>query len=307
MFSRRASGIIVIIIALAMSAVFVVPAFAASASGVASFTNSHRAKNNMPALTLDSKLSSVAQSWSENMAKTGVLKHNPNRPGWENVGMGCGTGGDKDRGLNNVMKALVASPSHNENMLRNHKYMGVGYYYDAEADCTWVTQLFTGEGSGKVSESKSKPKEKPQPAPKNVEKDVKDYPAWTTTNLNVRSGPGTSYQIVKSLNTHSKVTIQAKNEASTWGLIGEKQWVSLSYLTDKNPASTKTQELPIKQSKVEPSVKTSPQEIPQKVVSNKAVKEMTPVAMKVGRQEISIYSDHARLIENVIGLLPLLK
>ena len=50
------------------------------------------------------------------------------------------------------------------------------------------------------------------------------------SNLNVRSGPGTNYTIVRKLSNGSGVTIYEENNG--WGRIsGSQEWVSLSYIT----------------------------------------------------------------------------
>lgn len=52
------------------------------------------------------------------------------------------------------------------------------------------------------------------------------------TSLNVRSGPGTSYNVVGRKYNGDKVTVY--KESSNWSNIGTNQWVSSDYLTDSN-------------------------------------------------------------------------
>ena len=52
------------------------------------------------------------------------------------------------------------------------------------------------------------------------------------TSLNVRSGPGTSYNIVGRKYNGDKVTVC--KESSNWSNIGTNEWVSSDYLTDSN-------------------------------------------------------------------------
>ena len=76
----------------------------------------------------------------------------------------------------------------------------------------------------------------PEPDPiKTV--DVQDVTKYTTSGLNVRSGPGTSYPVISSLASGSKVTVTAINENGSWSVIGDGKWVSSSYLTTKAPSS----------------------------------------------------------------------
>lgn len=52
------------------------------------------------------------------------------------------------------------------------------------------------------------------------------------TSLNVRSGPGTSYNVVGRKYNGDKVTVY--KESSNWSNIGINEWVSSDYLTDSN-------------------------------------------------------------------------
>lgn len=52
------------------------------------------------------------------------------------------------------------------------------------------------------------------------------------TSLNVRSGPGTSYNVVGRKYNGDKVTVY--KESSNWSNIGMNEWVSSDYLTDSN-------------------------------------------------------------------------
>lgn len=55
----------------------------------------------------------------------------------------------------------------------------------------------------------------------------------SSTNLNVRSGPGTTYERVNFLAPGSRISVYEIRTAGgeRWGRIGEKRWVSLSYVT----------------------------------------------------------------------------
>lgn len=55
------------------------------------------------------------------------------------------------------------------------------------------------------------------------------YVATQRQNLNVRSGPGTNYKVVRSLKKGSKVTVTATS--GSWSKIGNNEWVSTSYLS----------------------------------------------------------------------------
>lgn len=63
------------------------------------------------------------------------------------------------------------------------------------------------------------------------------YVATQSQNLNVRSGPGTSYKVVGSLTKGSKVTVISTS--GSWSKIGANKWVSTSYLSS-SPVTTST-------------------------------------------------------------------
>lgn len=63
------------------------------------------------------------------------------------------------------------------------------------------------------------------------------YVATQSQNLNVRSGPGTNYKVVRSLKKGSKVDVIATG--GSWSQIGKNEWVSTTYLSaTKVTAST---------------------------------------------------------------------
>lgn len=55
------------------------------------------------------------------------------------------------------------------------------------------------------------------------------YVATQSQPLNVRSGPGTNYKVVRSLKKGSKVTVTATS--GSWSKIGTDEWVSTAYLS----------------------------------------------------------------------------
>ena len=58
------------------------------------------------------------------------------------------------------------------------------------------------------------------------------------SGLNVRTGKGTNYRIIKALPKGTKVTVY--EESNGWSRIGSGQWVSSQYLTSSNQSSTTT-------------------------------------------------------------------
>lgn len=64
------------------------------------------------------------------------------------------------------------------------------------------------------------------------------YVATQSQNLNVRSGPGTNYKVVRSLKKGSNVTVTATS--GSWSEIGNNEWVSTSYLSATKVTTSST-------------------------------------------------------------------
>lgn len=75
----------------------------------------------------------------------------------------------------------------------------------------------------------------PKPEPKPVEIEVKYV--YADPYLNVRNGAGTNYKVVGKLYTGEKVTVYEK--ANGFGRIGTNKWVSLTYLVNEKPKTSK--------------------------------------------------------------------
>src|SRR5438270_2851888 len=76
-----------------------------------SLTNSLRASQGLGALSPQGQLTSIARSWSSQMAAAGQISHNPNLPGqvtanWTQLGENVGTGGD----VQSIQTAFINSP-----------------------------------------------------------------------------------------------------------------------------------------------------------------------------------------------------
>ncbi len=63
------------------------------------------------------------------------------------------------------------------------------------------------------------------------------YVATQSQSLNVRSGPGTNYKIVRSLKKGSKVNVTATS--GSWSQIGINEWVSTAYLSASKVTTSK--------------------------------------------------------------------
>ena len=114
--------------AVVFVAVGVLPAKAdpGDAGRMLALTNQVRASQGLPALTMDSQLTSVAQAWAAELASRGVISHNPSVRsqviGWKIVGENVGVGGTVDA----VHAGFVASPTHYANLV-DPAYTKVGF------------------------------------------------------------------------------------------------------------------------------------------------------------------------------------
>lgn len=135
------------IVALALTAlagllgVGTAPPAAADAHSFTAAVNAERASAGLPPLTLTTDLTVVAQAWSEHMARTGVLEHNPyysvQVTGWSMLAENVGFGPSELV----VHEALMASPGHRANILHPaFTQIGVGIAWAGSS--VWVTQVF---------------------------------------------------------------------------------------------------------------------------------------------------------------------
>lgn len=108
--------------------------------------NATRAEQGLPPLVRDAHAEQVAQRWTEQMAVSGVLEHNPEfhaqltrgiaglAASAENVGMAS-------EGLEVVHQGFVDSPGHYDNLVGDYERVGVGVVVDVRGE-VWVTHNF---------------------------------------------------------------------------------------------------------------------------------------------------------------------
>jgi len=110
-------------------------------SGYLSRLNSERAAHGLQPLVMRSDLTQVAQSWSEHMAATGVLSHNPELAtaidNWLAVGENVGDGPT----IADLDSAFMASPKHRANVL-DPTYDDVGIGTVTRNGMIWITVDF---------------------------------------------------------------------------------------------------------------------------------------------------------------------
>ena len=139
-------GRVMAVTALLLSLVGVLgaPAGAAGAdeSQLLSLTNATRTAAGMPALTLDSSLSSIARQWASKMAAAGAISHNTNLkneidPNWSKVGENVGFGGS----VQAIYDALLKSPSHLRNIV-DPEFERIGIGVVVANNTVWLVQNF---------------------------------------------------------------------------------------------------------------------------------------------------------------------
>ena len=128
-------------------------------SSILSAVNSARAGAGRRPLSLRSDLSAVAYRWSQHMAASGTLAHNPSLTSqvthWRWVGENVGYGPD----WRSVETAFMNSPGHRSNILdRDYSQIGIGVVVSNGR--VWVTQVFRSP-SGSVTSTQPTPKKTP--------------------------------------------------------------------------------------------------------------------------------------------------
>jgi hypothetical protein len=196
---RRARFLAALLSALLIPTAFVAmatPAHAGDASTIVSLTNGERAERGLAKYRTSSDLTSIAQRWSEKMARSGKLAHNPSLAsqvdGYRYVGENVGYGPSTSK----IFSALMNSTAHKHNILdRDFTQIGVGAARDDNGRL-WITQVFrepTGSSGGdssssstskkktkkKTESTSTKPKKKAAPKPKKKASTTKPKPKAT--------------------------------------------------------------------------------------------------------------------------------
>jgi uncharacterized protein YkwD len=145
MISIKKAMFAVVIIALAMFALPSGTAYASTASDEDAFVrdiNALRASQGLPALAVESHLTSIARSFAAQMAANGSIFHNPNLASsapsqWLKLGENVGVGYDEP----SLHQAFVNSPAHYRNLVDpSYRYIGLGVVYSGGK--TWVVEDF---------------------------------------------------------------------------------------------------------------------------------------------------------------------
>ena len=138
---RHARLAAVAVVAATLVPAFGQPSYASTSSSYFSVLSQERASHGVAALHVSADLVRVAQSWAEEMARTGVLRHNPHLesqvPNWWSVGENVGVGPD----LPDIEQAFWNSPDHRANILdTDYTDVGIGAAYSN--DRIWIAVVF---------------------------------------------------------------------------------------------------------------------------------------------------------------------
>ena len=131
---------VAMVASLLLAAAGASPAVAAPGTWL-SRINAYRASNGLRPLAEDPVTGAVAQGWTQRMASTGVLAHNPlltaqvTTP-WSRIGENVGEGQSED----SLFRAFVASSSHRAHLLGNFNAVGIGQVVSGGR--LWTTHVF---------------------------------------------------------------------------------------------------------------------------------------------------------------------
>jgi len=139
----------VVVAGSTLAGVVVAPADAAGSTEEQQFlalTNQARAAAGLPALQDDQATANIARSWSQYMASTGVLQHDPYLVSainsqittqWRRIGENVGFGSD----VGSLQTAFMNSAPHRANVLGDYNRVGIGAARDGTGRL-WVTLDF---------------------------------------------------------------------------------------------------------------------------------------------------------------------
>ena len=141
-----------LVAAVAVLIVLLAPARADASdeSQLLSLTNQVRTSSGLVPLTVDSRLTSVAQRWAATLAERGVLSHNSSLPaqvtGWKVLGENVGVGGTVDA----VHTGWMASTTHRQNLV-DPSFTKVGFGIVRPDARIFVVQVFMQPKSSATS------------------------------------------------------------------------------------------------------------------------------------------------------------
>ena len=153
-------------------------AFAEDSSSYLSVLNQERASRGVAPLQLSADLVRVAQSWSDQMARSRRLQHNPHLQSevanWWSVGENVGVGPD----LRDLEQAFWDSAEHRANIL-DKDYTDVGIAATFRDDRLWMTVVFRQPWHHVTHHVAAAPAPRPKPQPQPASHPIRRKPAPT--------------------------------------------------------------------------------------------------------------------------------
>ncbi len=113
-------------------------------------SNQTRTERNLPPLAVDGELTDRARSWSERMAREGVLSHSDLDAGTTSTAPAAAENVGCDESVESLHQSLVASPSHYANLVEpafTHVGVGLARATDGMLYTTQVFMTSTGADS----------------------------------------------------------------------------------------------------------------------------------------------------------------
>ncbi len=129
--------------------------------------NSIRAQHGLAPLAVYGQLTSVARSWTDQMAANGSISHNPDyanevSANWTKLGENVGVGYSEQ----DLMSAFLNSPTHYKNIVDpGYNYIGVGVSYGSDGRM-YTTHDFMELDSAPAAQPDPTPAPAPAPQPK---------------------------------------------------------------------------------------------------------------------------------------------
>jgi uncharacterized protein YkwD len=141
------------------------PASAGSGADFVSLINGLRSSRGLAPLAIDGPLQASAQAWTNTMASTNTLAHDPGLgsavSGWTRIGENVGSGGS----VTSLWNSFVASPTHLDNILNPaYTHIGVGYLQDSNG-VIWTAHRFMARAGSTTPPPTAPPTAPPPTAP----------------------------------------------------------------------------------------------------------------------------------------------
>jgi hypothetical protein len=189
-----------------------------SAGDFVSLVNGLRTSRGLAPLTVDPTLAASAQRWTDQMAATATLAHDPALgsavTGWTKISENVGNGPSVD----SIWRAFLASPSHLTNLTDAEvTHLGIGFTRDARGGL-WTTHRFIRKAAPVVVPAPvPAPVPTPAPAPAPAPAPVVGAPAATPVAVELAPAPVTEAPVPAEAAEPAEPVIEDHAEANATG------------------------------------------------------------------------------------------